>query len=91
MHFSTNHVFVFVVFVLFQEDTNELGSTGSSSSREQGGGTSEAERVVMYRFDDDEQEVDSDHHVGDLDDDGGYDGTSEAEGVVLCDHRYQGG
>ena len=84
MHFSTKHIFV---FVLFQEDTNELGSTGSSSSREQGGGTSEAERVVMYRFDDDEQEVDDDHHVGELDDDG----TSVAEGVVLCDHRYQGG
>ena len=45
----------------------------------------------MYRFDDHEEEVDSDHHVGDLDDDGGDDGTSEAEGVVLCDHRCQGG
>ena len=47
---------MFIVFTLFQEDTNELGSTGSSSSRDQGGSTSEAERVVMYRFDDDEKE-----------------------------------
>ena len=68
MHFSTKHVFVLVI-VLFQEDTNELGSTGSSSSRDQGGSTSEAERVVMYRFDDDEEELDDHHHVGQLYDD----------------------
>ena len=90
---------MFIVFALFQEDPNELGSTGSSSSRDQGGSTSEAERVVMYRFDVDEEEVDGDHHVGqldddhfiELDDDGGDDGTSKAKGVVLCDHRCQGG
>ena len=70
------------MIVLFQEDTNELGSTGSSSSREQGGSTSEAERVVMYRCDDDEEELDDDNHFNELDGYGGGNGTSMVEGFI---------
>ena len=73
---------MFIVFALFQEDPNELRSTGSSSSRDQGGSTSEAERVVMYRCGDDEKEADDDHHFNELDGYGGGNGTSMVEGFI---------
>ena len=74
---------MFIVFALFQEDPNELRSTGSSSSRDQGGSTSEAERVVMYRCGDDEKEADDDdNHFNELDGYGGGNGTSMVEGFI---------